>query len=516
MPRRRSSNSSHAEAVELAIPGGEIAQRRHGLVVELGDRRAARGPVRRAHLAERRRLQRVCEQLDRFDHALGEAHALALGKMCLGAREIVARDRDPVGVRVVEALVHVAGCQERHLEIAEVTGRGRLRVPDEFGERHPGRRSEVACPRGACQPGIGGEAGGPRLTLHVVESGNRPIDRIAQERHHERPPGKAIDERIRHVSMDESVAPDGGQLLRTLLARVAPEERENVRRRKPAREQLTQRSARGLGDVEEEERAVAECLHAGPYRERSEPFDSPNRVRSLRARRPYRGAQAPGPPDKAIAGRTTSSICWTQAAIDCVSVRRTILSRAWRLVRVRHSRDAGDSAVAGRGIQSLRIAGGADAHRRIQVHLDERNRGRAPGYQLACVFAILEYRDTKAQRTTEPAWATSLATCAARRMFSERSAAEKPRSELSPRRNSSPSSTHTEQRRSNRARSRWVASVDFPELGSPVSQTTTALCPLRATRSSPLTDRGARSAVSVETARVIGGTFSPAGRTPER
>ena len=146
-----------------------------------------------------------------------------------------------------------------------MTGCGRRRVADEFGERHPGRRGVVAGPRGTAQPGIG-ERERPRLTPHVVEGGDRPIERIAQERHHERPPRKAIDERIRHVAMNESVLRDVRQLPRTLLAPVAPEKRENVRRSKPAREQLAERSARGLGDVEEEERAVAECVHAKPLR----------------------------------------------------------------------------------------------------------------------------------------------------------------------------------------------------------------------------------------------------------
>ena len=122
----------------------------------------------------------------------------------------------------------------------------------------PPRRSRV--PARTAQPGIG-ERERPRLMPHVVEGGDRPIERIAQERHHERPPRKTIDEHIRHVSMNESELRDVGQLLRTRPAPVAPEKRENVRRSKPAREQFAERSARGLGDVEEEERAVAECVH---------------------------------------------------------------------------------------------------------------------------------------------------------------------------------------------------------------------------------------------------------------
>ncbi len=84
---------------------------------------------------------------------------------------------------------------------------------------------------------------------------------------------------------------------------------------------------------------------------------------------------------------------------------------------------------------------------------------------------------------TRPASANSAATSPTRRMFSARSAGAKPRSELSPWRRLSPSSTKAECPAPTSAASSAAASVDLPEPESPVNQTTQPRWPSRRSRS---------------------------------
>ena len=110
----------------------------------------------------------------------------------------------------------------------------------------------------------------------------------------------------------------------------------------------------------------------------------------------YRRASASRPPitsppagrRRATAGRRPRS------TVSPCGVRS--LPHRWRLVCVRHSRNTGDSAVVGRGIQPLRIAGGADADRRVQVQPRRTESRECLGHQLARVFAILEVGRHKA------------------------------------------------------------------------------------------------------------------------
>src|ERR687898_3288401 len=72
---------------------------------------------------------------------------------------------------------------------------------------------------------------------------------------------------------------------------------------------------------------------------------------------------------------------------------------------------------------------------------------------------------------TTPASANSRATSPTRRMFSVRSAVEKPRSMLRPCRRLSPSSKYAERPAATSARSTSTATDDFPDPDSPVNQT---------------------------------------------
>src|SRR5919108_1251921 len=72
---------------------------------------------------------------------------------------------------------------------------------------------------------------------------------------------------------------------------------------------------------------------------------------------------------------------------------------------------------------------------------------------------------------TTPASANSRATSPTRRMFSLRSAAENPRSALSPWRRLSPSSRYAGRPTATSARSTSAGTVDFPDPDSPVNHT---------------------------------------------
>src|SRR5207253_5352419 len=93
----------------------------------------------------------------------------------------------------------------------------------------------------------------------------------------------------------------------------------------------------------------------------------------------------------------------------------------------------------------------------------------------------------KAVSATMPASVNSFATSPMRRMFSVRSAGEKPRFLLRPWRTLSPSSTKACTLRSQSAFSSATAMVDFPEPERPVNQTVALRCPLRRSRSARVT-----------------------------
>ena len=91
MLRRRSSDSCTRRA-ELAIPGREMAQRRHRVAVELGDRRAP--GVRLAELASPSGAVVSAYASSSIDSTMRsvDPHALARGEMRLAALEVGARE----------------------------------------------------------------------------------------------------------------------------------------------------------------------------------------------------------------------------------------------------------------------------------------------------------------------------------------------------------------------------------------------------------------------------------------
>src|SRR5438876_12128326 len=93
----------------------------------------------------------------------------------------------------------------------------------------------------------------------------------------------------------------------------------------------------------------------------------------------------------------------------------------------------------------------------------------------------------KAVSAMMPASVNSFATSPMRRMFSVRSAGEKPRFLLRPWRTLSPSRTKACTLRSQSAFSSATAMVDFPEPERPVNQTVALRCPLRRSRSARVT-----------------------------
>ena len=154
---------------------------------------------------------------------------------------------------------------------------------------------------------------------------------------------------------------DVGQLLRTRPAPVAPEKRENVRRSKPAREQFAEKVPAVLGMWRKKsERSPSVCMLSGA----SALHASAGAARFARGRGLSAGRLRRGRPvlsERTALGRVEGLTAFAGRArhhrqddvdqlLDAGRDRLCLrteddLGRRWRLVPVRHPRDAGDSAV---------------------------------------------------------------------------------------------------------------------------------------------------------------------------